>query len=156
MSLPNFKLRYSDGQIYSLNDYADQVILVVNIASQCGLKDQLKELENLYQDYKDRGFTVLGFPSNQFRQERLENGELRTCYMDRFGVTFPINELIKVNGPETAPIYRWLKREQAGLLGRSIKWNYTKFLINRRGQVVKRYLPTTSPSVIAKDIEIIL
>ena len=156
MPLPNFALRYSDGRPYSLSDYNDHVILIVNTASQCGLKSQLAELENLYQTYKDQQFIVLGFPSNQFRQEIFDNSDLKSTCLLNFGVTFPLNERIYVNGKQAAPVFQWLKHEQNGWFGEQIKWNFTKFLINRQGHVVKRYSPIFSPSKICKDIENLL
>ncbi|UPQ86156.1 glutathione peroxidase [Ignavigranum ruoffiae] len=156
MPLPNFELKYSDGRPYSLNDYNNYVILIVNTASQCGLNGQLRELETLYQTYRQDDFVVLAFPSDQFHQEPLANQEMQSQCQRDFGVSFPINERVQINGQETVPIYQWLKQERSGFLNGSIKWNFTKFLLNRQGQVVKRYPPTFSPQQIAKDIEDLL
>lgn len=156
MPLPNFTLYKSDGKAYPLQDYEGQVLLIVNTASSCGLANQMKELELLYQTYQDQGFTVLAFPSNQFHQENLTNEEIvHSCQLN-FGSTFPIHQKIKVNGPDAAPLYKWLKLEQGGLFKADIKWNYTKFLLNRQGEVVKRYSPTKSPAKLATDIEALL
>lgn len=153
MTLANFSLIYSDGRPYRLNDYNGHVLLIVNTATNCGLNSQFEELEVLYQDYKDQDFTVIGFPSNQFKQESLDNQEMAEACKINFGVTFPLNQLIDVNGPRTEPLFQWLKREKGGLINSDIKWNFTKFLIDRQGNVIKRYPPTTSPNSIRKDIE---
>lgn len=156
MPLPDFSLIRSNGEPYRLNDYNGHVLLLVNTATQCGLNTQFEELEQLYQEFKDQKFTVIGFPSNQFKQEDQTNESMaQTCRVN-FGVTFPLNELIDVNGNDTEPIFQWLKQEQGGLLHNDIKWNFTKFLIDRDGQVIKRFPPTTKPLSIKKDIEKIL
>lgn len=156
MTLPNFSLIYSNGQPYKLNDYNGHVLLIVNTATQCGLNTQFKGLETLYQDYKDKNFIVLGFPSNQFSQEKESNDMMASVCELNFGVTFPLNELVDVNGKSAEPLFQWLKVEKGGIINRDIKWNFTKFLINREGQVVKRYPPTTKPEAIRKDIEALL
>ena len=122
-----------------------------------GFAKQFDGLENLYQEFKDQKFVVLGFPSNQFnKQEPVSNEDmLETCRVN-FGVTFPLNEKINVNGPDASPLFQWLKQEKRGILNSEIKWNFTKFLINREGEVVKRYPPTTEPKSIVKDIEKLL
>lgn len=144
MALKDFDLNYSNGDSYQLKDYEDYLILIVNTASGCGFATQFEELETLYQKYKDQKFVVLGFPSNQFKQEDIDDEEMAaTCKMN-FGVNFPLNETISVNGKDTAPIFKWLKEEQSGI-GQAIKWNFTKFLIDRDGNVVERYSPQTKP-----------
>ncbi|API90006.1 glutathione peroxidase [Marinilactibacillus sp. 15R] len=138
----------------SLSKYAGKSLLIVNTASQCGLASQLKDLENLYQDYKEKGFVVLGFPCSQFmNQEPLEGEEIAEFCQMNYGVSFPLFDKIKVNGDETHPLFKYLK-DQTG--NKMIKWNYTKFLIDADGEVVNRYAPTTSPKKIAKDIEKLL
>ncbi|MFJ1627147.1 glutathione peroxidase [Marinilactibacillus psychrotolerans] len=138
----------------SLSKYAGKPLLIVNTASQCGLASQLKDLENLYQDYKEKGFVVLGFPCSQFmNQEPLEGEEIAEFCQMNYGVSFPLFDKIKVNGDETHPLFKYLK-DQTG--NKIIKWNYTKFLIDADGEVVNRYAPTTSPKKIAKDIEKLL
>lgn len=156
MSLPDFSLIRSNGQRYRLNDYNGQVLLIVNTATSCGLAPQFNELEKLYQSYRKQGFTVLGFPTNQFKQESVSNDEMASACQLNFGVTFPLNELVEVNGPKTEPVFQWLKQEKQGLFSKDIKWNFTKFLIDREGRVVKRYSPTTSPKSIEKDIKKLL
>ncbi|MBR7927416.1 glutathione peroxidase [Aerococcaceae bacterium zg-ZUI334] len=153
MALPNILLTRSNGETYPLHDYCSHVLLVVNTATGCGLAPQMNELETLYQTYKEQKFSVLGFPSNQFKQEKVSDDEMVSTCQLTFGTTFPLHQTVQVNGEQTAPIFQWLKSECRGLLSEDIKWNFTKFLINRKGQVIKRYAPTTSPKSIAKDIE---
>ena len=157
MTLPDFSLIRSNGEPYTFNQYNDHVILIVNTATECGFAKQFDGLENLYQEFKDQKFVVLGFPSNQFnKQEPVSNEDmLETCRVN-FGVTLPLNEKINVNGPDASPLFQWLKKEKRGILNSEIKWNFTKFLINREGEVVKRYPPTTEPKSIVKDIEKLL
>ncbi len=152
MSLPDFSLVRSSGQPYRLNEYNGQVLLIVNTATGCGLAPQLTQLEELYQRYHDQDFTVIGFPSNQFKQEKVVDSDMESICQLNFGVSFPLNETVEVNGPKTEPIFQWLKQETQGLFSNNIKWNFTKFLIDREGRVVKRYSPTTSPKAIEKDI----
>lgn len=145
MTLKDFQLKNSTGETYNLRDYEDYLILIVNTATGCGLAPQFEELEALYQKYKDQKFVVLGFPSNQFKQEAVEDEAMATTCQMNFGVTFPLNETVAVNGKDTAPIFEWLKNEQPGI-GKAIKWNFTKFLIDREGKVVERFSPQTTPS----------
>ena len=131
---------------------------MVNTASKCGFTPQYEGLEALYQRFADRGFEVLGFPCNQFgAQEPGDADEIAQFCKVNFGVTFPLMEKVDVNGPDASPIFDWMKGEAKGLLGsKAIKWNFTKFLIDRDGQVVKRYAPTDRPESIAADIEALL
>jgi len=134
------------------------VMLIVNTESGCGFTPQFEGLEKLYKTYKSKGFVVLGFPCNQFgRQELLDEKGIENFCRVSYGVTFPMFAKIDVNGPKTHPLYRVLKQEATGILGSdSIKWNFTKFLVNKEGKVVKRYAPSTSPEAIASDIEKLL
>ncbi|WP_416150458.1 glutathione peroxidase [Salipaludibacillus sp. HK11] len=149
-----FSVQKPNDEEISLDTYQGNIILIVNTATKCGLAPQFKELETLYQKYKDRGVEVLGFPSNQFmNQEPVDDKDMtETCELN-FGVTFPLFKKINVNGKEAHPLYNHLKQEGKGILGSEIKWNFTKFLIDQNGKVVKRYSPQTSPSKIEKDIE---
>ncbi|AXY26452.1 glutathione peroxidase [Suicoccus acidiformans] len=156
MSLPNFSLIDSDGRPYRLKEFNTKVLLLVNTASDCGFSKQFAELEELHQRYQTQGFSVLAFPSNEFKQESLDNHALKQTYREKFGVTFPINQLIHVNGEHTDPLFQWLKQELPGSFNSNIKWNFTKFLINRDGTPVKRYSPLVKPHKIAKDIEKLL
>ena len=144
-----------DGQPKDLHDIEGKVALFVNVASQCGFTPQYKGLEKLYQEYQDRGFVVLGFPCNQFgAQEPGTSSEIGSFCEKNYGVSFPMHEKVEVNGASAHPIYQYLKGEKKGLLGsEGIKWNFTKFLVDRSGAVVKRYAPTTKPESIASDIE---
>lgn len=146
------------GGTQSLADYAGQVLLVVNTASNCGFTPQYAGLESLYQRYHARGLTILGFPCNQFgAQEPGTAAEIAAFCETSYGVSFPLFAKTDVNGEHAHPLYRHLKKAAPGLLGsEAIKWNFTKFLINRDGQVVKRYAPTLTPEAIAKDIEALL
>ncbi len=130
------------------------VILIVNTASKCGFTPQYQTLEELYNKYKDQGLVILGFPCNQFgRQEPGDSEEIGAFCQKNYGVTFPIFEKIDVNGDHAAPIYKDLKSEAPGLLGtQKIKWNFTKFLVSRKGEIIDRYAPTTKPEDIEEDI----
>jgi glutathione peroxidase len=157
MTVHDFTVRTADGGEMSLRSFAGQVLLIVNTATKCGLAPQFDGLEKLHQTYKDRGFSVVGFPSNQFaNQEPGTDDEVQaTCRM-RFGVTFPLMAKIDVNGKNEDPLYTFLKQEQGGFLGSAIKWNFTKFLVDGEGNVVKRYDPKKEPHEIAEDIEALL
>ena len=146
------------GATQSLADYAGQVLLVVNTASNCGFTPQYAGLEALYQRYHARGLTILGFPCNQFGAQEPGNAAAIAAFCETsYGVSFPLFAKIDVNGEHAHPLFRHLKKAAPGLLGsEAIKWNFTKFLISRDGEVVKRYAPTLAPEAIAKDIEALL
>ena len=148
----------ADGSQADLSAHKGKVLLVVNVASKCGFTPQYEGLEALRRRYADKGFEVLGFPCNQFRAQEPGNAEEIASFCSlTYDVTFPLLGKIDVNGPEAAPIYRHLKKEAPGLLGsEAIKWNFTKFLVDRSGKVVKRYAPQTKPDDIARDIEALL
>jgi glutathione peroxidase len=148
----------ADGSRADLSAHKGKVLLVVNVASKCGFTPQYEGLEALQRNYADRGFTVLGFPCNQFgAQEPGDAEEIANFCKLTYDVSFPLMGKIDVNGPQAAPIYRHLKKEAPGLLGsEAIKWNFTKFLVDRSGKVVKRYAPQTKPEDIARDIEAML
>jgi glutathione peroxidase len=148
------RARTLDGREVSLADYGGQVLLIVNTASRCGFTPQYTGLEQIWQRYRDRGFTVLGFPCNQFgKQEPGDEAEIaRFCSVD-YPVTFPMFAKVEVNGAETHPLYQQLKAEAPGLLGsRAIKWNFTKFLVNRAGEPVERFAPTVKPEDLTAKI----
>ena len=157
-SLSDFTLPLLSGQTQNLADYVGKVVLVVNVASKCGLTPQYTGLEALYKQYQDRGLVVLGFPCNQFAgQEPGSDAEIAEFCEVNYGVSFPIFSRIDVNGDDAHPLYVWLKEAAPGILGsEAIKWNFTKFLIGRDGAVVERYSPTTEPADIAGDIEKLL
>lgn len=157
-SIYDFTVKDIRGNNVPLGNYKGKVVLVVNVASQCGLtQSNYKELNVLYGKYKDQGFEILAFPCNQFGgQEPGTNEEIQETACTRFKAEFPIFDKIEVNGENAAPLYKFLKSEQGGLLGDAIKWNFTKFLVNKEGKVVERYPPTTSPLKIEKDIQNLL
>ena len=157
-SIYDFEVKTMDGELQSLSLFKGKVLLIVNTASKCGFTPQFKELQELYQSYKAKGFSVLGFPSNQFMgQEPGTNEEIKSFCEINYGVTFPMFAKIAVNGKEADPLYQYLIKEAPGALGvKAIKWNFTKFLIDRSGQVCERYAPTTNPSEIKADIENLL
>jgi len=157
-SIYNIELTTNKGEPQTFSQYKDKVLLIVNTASACGFTPQYEELQNLYSELKDKGFEVLAFPCNQFgKQEKGNNEEIASFCDLNFNISFPLFEKIEVNGDNTHPLFKHLKSEAAGLLGtKSIKWNFTKFLVNQQGEVVKRYAPSTKPSAIRSDIEALL
>ena len=145
------------GEPVPLQRYEGQVLLIVNTASACGFTPQYKGLEALQKEFGPRGFSVLGFPCNQFgSQEPGDNGEIEQFCSSKFAVSFPMFGKIDVNGSGAHPLYQYLKSEKSGLLGSSIKWNFTKFLVDRSGRVVARHAPTTTPEGLKKEIEALL
>lgn len=153
----DFSATSIDGVEQQLADYKGQVILVVNTASQCGYTGQYKGLESLYRTYADRGLVVLGFPCDQFGNQEPGAEEEIAAFCERnFGVTFPLFAKVDVNGRDAHPLYQWLRSEKGGVVGNKIRWNFTKFLIDTEGNVVKRYGTTTTPDQIAEDIEALL
>ena len=157
-SIYSFSARTLAGEPVTLERYAGKVLLIVNTASECGFTPQYAGLQKLYEDYSARGLVVLGFPCNQFgRQEPGDAAQIGSFCEKNYGVTFPMFEKIDVNGANAHPLYRWLTGEAPGLLGlEAIKWNFTKFLVDREGNVVKRYAPVTKPDAIAADIDKLL
>lgn len=153
-SLADFSARAIDGAETDLAAYDGRVALIVNTASQCGFTSQYAGLQELHDTYGEQGFTVLGFPCNQFGgQEPGDEAEIASFCDRSFGVTFPMFAKVDVNGGDTHPLFEWLKDEKSGLLGGKIKWNFTKFLVDRDGKVIGRYGPTTEPADIRADIE---
>lgn len=154
----DFTANSLDGKPVSLRDYAGKVLLIVNTASKCGFTPQYEGLEAMYQKYRDRGLAVLGFPCNQFgAQEPGSAEEIGSFCQKNYGVSFPLFEKIDVNGEGAHPLYRWLKSSAKGLLGsEAIKWNFTKFLIDRHGNVVDRFAPTTKPEDLKSNVEALL
>lgn len=150
----DFSVRTLDGQDVTLKQYKGQVLLIVNVASECGFTGQYAGLQELYTRYREQGFSVLAFPCNQFgAQEPGDNEQIRLFCTDRYGVTFPVFDKVEVNGPGAIGLYDWLKTQKSGILGSSsIKWNFTKFLIGRTGQVLGRYGPTTKPEALENEL----
>ncbi|HMR38741.1 MAG TPA: glutathione peroxidase [Candidatus Saccharibacteria bacterium] len=153
------KLSFKDttGREISLGKFKDKVILIVNTATKCGLAPQFEGLEQLHQDYKDKGLVVIGFPCDQFAGQEPETNEtmVQVCQLN-FGVTFQLSEKINVNGPNTHPIFKYLKDHSKSALGKDIKWNFTKFLVSRDGRTIKRFAPTTEPEAMRQSIEKLL
>ncbi len=158
MNVHDFTVAMPGGQSQDMKDYAGKVVLVVNTASKCGFTPQYTGLEALHRKYADKGLVVLGFPCNQFgAQEPGDEEEIKTFCSLNYDVSFPLATKVDVNGSEADPLWQHLKQQQSGLLGsRGIKWNFTKFLVDKDGKVVGRYAPTVTPESLEKDIERLL
>jgi glutathione peroxidase len=154
----DFTAKTIDGAEQPLSDFKGKALLVVNVASKCGFTPQYTGLEALYRKFKDRGIEVLGFPCDQFgHQEPGDENEIKNFCSLTYDVTFPMYAKVDVNGAAAHPLYKWMKEEKAGFLGtEGIKWNFTKFLIDRSGKVIKRYAPTDTPEKIEKDLAAVL
>lgn len=154
MSIYDFSVTDLNGNERSLKDFEGKLLLVVNTATHCGFTPQYTGLQELYEQYRDRGFEILDFPCDQFGNQAPGTGEeIHDFCVSRFAITFPQFEKIEVNGENAHPLYTYLKDEQPGMLGKDIKWNFSKFLVDQKGQPIKRYAPQTTPEDIAKDIE---
>jgi glutathione peroxidase len=154
-SVYDFEALSIEGKPAHLSTQRGKVLLIVNTASECGFTPQFKGLESLWEEYRDRGLMVVGFPSNEFGgQDPGSNDEIASFCEMNYGVSFPMMSKIKVNGREAHPLWKWLTSEKPGFLGsQAVKWNFTKFLVGKDGQVIKRYAPTDTPESIKKDIE---
>lgn len=157
-SIYDFSANSIEGQPVSLSAYKDKVLLIVNTASQCGFTPQYQGLQSIYNKYENQGFSVLGFPCNQFgQQEPGSANEIQSFCEARFGVSFPLFQKVDVNGENAHPLFKYLTKAAPGIFGTAgIKWNFTKFLVDRSGKVVKRYPSTTKPEDIEKDIQALL
>src|SRR6476620_10252203 len=156
-ALYDFTASSLSGEEVPLKQFEGQVLLIVNTASACGFTPQYKGMQELHQKYAGRGFAVLGFPCNQFGAQEPGDATQISQFCERqYAVTFPMFAKIDVNGASAHPLYDYLKREKSGLLGSSIKWNFTKFLVDRAGKVVARHAPTTTPEALTKEIEALL
>ncbi|HKL47360.1 MAG TPA: glutathione peroxidase [Candidatus Izemoplasmatales bacterium] len=154
MRIYDFKVKDIIGRNIPLSHYQDKLLLIVNTATECGLTPQYPGLQKLYEDYNDKGFEILDFPSNQFNHQAPGTSEeINKICTGRFGITFKQFAKIDVNGDNEDPLYTFLKNQKGGFLGKKIKWNFTKFLVNKDGKVVKRYAPTVKPENIEKDIK---
>ncbi|GAA0442191.1 MAG: glutathione peroxidase [Bacillota bacterium] len=157
MSVYEFQAKMIGGKEKSLSDYRGEVLLIVNTASKCGFTPQLEGLQNVYNAYKDQGFQVLGFPCNQFNnQDPGTEGEISEFCQINYGVTFPMFSKVDVKGENAHPLFNYLTEEAKGFLTKQIKWNFTKFLVNKQGEVINRYAPQTKPEQIKTDIEVAL
>lgn len=153
MSIFSYNIKDIDGNNQDLSQYKGKVMLIVNTASKCGLTPQYQGLENLYQKYKDNNLVILGFPCNQFsNQEPGKEDEIKTFCELNYGVSFPMFSKVDVNGKDAHELFVYLRKETTGLLGDAVKWNFTKFLVDKEGKVIRRYAPTTNPLSIEKDI----
>ncbi|MCG8518762.1 glutathione peroxidase [Marinobacter sp. CA1] len=157
-SIYDIEVQDIKGQSHAMSEFEGKVMLIVNTASKCGFTPQFEGLQQLHDALADRGLVVLGFPCNQFRnQDPADNDAISQFCSLNYGVDFPMMAKIDVNGPDAHPLYRFLKSEAKGLLGsEQVKWNFTKFLVDRKGRVVNRYAPTTKPDAIRQDIEKLL
>ncbi len=157
MNFYDYSAKKINGEDIKMEKYKGKVVIVVNTASKCGLTPQFKELEGLYEKYKDTGLAILGFPCNQFaKQDPAGNEEINSFCQMNYGVTFDMFQKIDVNGENTHPLYQFLKREGKGALGNNIKWNFTKFLIDKDGNVIQRYAPVVNPIKIEDKIKDLL
>ncbi len=157
MSIYDFTVQDAQGQEHVLAENKGKVLLIVNTASKCGFTPQYEGLQNLYNQYKDQGLEILAFPCDQFaHQEPGTNEEIQQFCQMNYGVSFPVYAKINVNGGDAAPVYKYLRQQKGGLFGGMIKWNFTKFLVDREGNVVGRYAPNEEPAGLAADIEKLL
>lgn len=157
MNFYDFSAKKINGEEIKMEKYRGKVVLIVNTASKCGFTPQFKELEELYKEYKDKGLEILGFPCNQFaHQDPGNNDSINEFCTLNYGVTFTMFEKIDVNGESAHPLYKYLKENAKGVLGSKIKWNFTKFLVDSNGKVVKRYAPTVKPLSLKSDIDALI
>lgn len=156
MSLYDLKAKKADGNTYELGEYSGKAMLIVNTATKCGLRNQFDGLEQLHKTYADDGLVVLGFPSDQFGQELGDGAEAEQSCRMSYGVSFPMHDIVKVNGKEADPIFKYLTEHSKGFLGSAIKWNFTKFLIDKKGNVVARFAPKDSPESFEDEIKKVL
>ena len=154
MGLYDYNVKDAKGNDITLGTYDGKVLLIVNTATRCGFTPQYTELEKLYENYRDKGLEILDFPCNQFASQAPGTAdEIHQFCQLKYHTTFPQFSKIEVNGENESPLYTYLKKQRGGLFGDGIKWNFTKFLINQKGEVIRRYAPTKTPDAIAKDIE---
>lgn len=145
MTIYDLSVTLENGETYQLDRYKGKTLLIVNTATKCGLAPQFDELQKLYDKYKAKDFVVLGFPSNQFKQEVATAEDAAEACRMTYGVSFPMHEIVKINGKDAHPLFKMLTDETKGVLGSAIKWNFTKFLVDKKGQVIERFGPTESP-----------
>jgi glutathione peroxidase len=153
----DFNVKMTNGEEKSLKEYEGRPLIIVNTASKCGFTPQFQGLQELYDTYKDRGLEILGFPCDQFNNQEFDNIDETTQFCQlNYGVTFPILAKIDVNGDNADPLFTYLKDQKKGILSKNIKWNFTKFLVDKNGQVIERYAPTTEPAKMKNDVEKLL
>ncbi|SHE84229.1 glutathione peroxidase [Atopostipes suicloacalis DSM 15692] len=156
MEIYNIEVTLENGESYTLDQYKGKTMLIVNTATKCGLATQFEALQELYDKFKDHDFVLLGFPSNQFKQEVDSADEAAAACRSEYGVTFPMHEIVAVNGDEAHPLFKLLTEETKGVFGKAIKWNFTKFLVDKRGNIITRFAPTTTPLSFQDEIQAIL
>lgn len=156
MEIYDIEVTLENGEKYTLDKYKGKTILIVNTATKCGLATQFEALQELYDKFKDHDFVILGFPSNQFKQEVDSADEAATACRTEYGVTFPMHEIVAVNGSQAHPLFNLLTEETKGIFGKAIKWNFTKFLVDKKGNIITRFAPTTRPSSFQDEIQAIL
>ncbi|WP_018392110.1 glutathione peroxidase [Bacillus sp. 37MA] len=156
-SVYDFEVKKPNGEVMSLKEYEGKTLVIVNTASKCGFTPQFGGLQSLYEKYKDEGLTVLGFPCDQFNNQEFDDINETTEFCQRnYGVSFPMFAKVEVNGDEADPLFKHLTTEKKGILSKKIKWNFTKFLVDKNGQVVERYAPTTDPEKMEEDLKNVL
>lgn len=156
MDIYEIEVTLENGEKYTLDKYKGKTMLIVNTATKCGLAGQFEALQELYEKYKDHNFVVLGFPSNQFKQEVDSADEAAAACRSNYGVSFPMHEIVIVNGDEAHPLFNLLTEETKGIFGKAIKWNFTKFLVDKNGNVITRFAPTTTPLSFQDEIQAVL
>lgn len=156
MDIYNIEVTLENGKKYTLDKYKGKTMLIVNTATKCGLATQFETLQELYEKYQDHDFIILGFPSNQFKQEVDSADEAAAACRSEYGVTFPMHEIVTVNGNKAHPLFNLLTEETKGIFGKAIKWNFTKFLVDKNGNVITRFAPTTTPLSFESEIQTIL
>ena len=153
MSIYDIEVGLENGEKYSLDKYRGKTLLIVNTATKCGLAGQFDDLQKLHEKYQDKGLVILGFPTNQFKQEVGTANEAAEACRLSYGVSFPMHELVEVNGDGAHPLFKVLTEETKGVLGKKVKWNFTKFLVSKEGKVIKRFAPTAAPLKFEDEIE---
>ena len=153
MSIYDIEVTLENGEKYTLERYKGKTMLIVNTATKCGLTGQFQDLQAIYEKYQEEDLIVLGFPSNQFKQEVATANQAADACRLTYGVTFPMHEIVKVNGNEAHPLFKKLTEETKGFLGKSVKWNFTKFLVDKKGNVIKRFAPTDAPLKFADELQ---
>lgn len=153
MSIYDVNVTLENGESYQLDRYKGKAMLIVNTATKCGLAPQFEELQQLYDKYKDEDFIVLGFPSNQFKQEIDSASDAAEACRMTYGVDFPMHEIVDVNGQSAHPLFKLLTEETKGITGKAVKWNFSKFLVDKEGNIIKRFAPTTAPLAIEKELK---
>jgi len=156
MGIYDLTVTDANGKPYPMSEYQGKTMLIVNTATKCGLSDQFDSLENLYKTYKDQGLVVLGFPSDQFAQELANAKEAEQACRMSYGVTFPMHDIVKVNGKDAHPLFKYLTGNTKGFLGSGIKWNFTKFLVDSEGNIIGRFSPKDKPESFENEIQKVL